>query len=188
MEQLTGDNNQLKINETSISQDEIIGEALFINYQRQYGIPFVIVRPHNFYGPRAGHEHVIPQFLSRIHLKQDPFTISGGMETRSFCFIKDAIEAMTMLMENDNCVNQTFHIGTTEEVRIKDLAEKMFDLFDFYPRVIMENAPQGSVKRRLSDIARIEAAIGWRPKTALREGLKLTSDWYFNNFRTTQKS
>ena len=53
-----------------------------------------IVRPHNFYGPRAGYEHVIPEIITRIRDRVDPFPLSGAGDTRSFCYIEDAVEAI----------------------------------------------------------------------------------------------
>ena len=112
----------------SYGAQKLIGELFFIHYSKAYNFRMSIVRPHNFYGPRAGYEHVIPEIVGRIAQKTDPFPIFGADETRSFCYIDDAVEAIQKVMESSATDCGTYHIGTTEETRIQDLVEKMFEL------------------------------------------------------------
>ena len=69
---------------------KIYGEALV----HQSGLPFTIVRPHNFYGPRMGLSHVVPQLLQRIHeaADGDELVVYSIDHQRTFCFIDDAVE------------------------------------------------------------------------------------------------
>ncbi len=160
-----------------------IGEQLFLHYAKSYGLRTVIVRPHNFYGPRAGFNHVIPQFIERITKKTDPFPIYGADETRSFCYIEDAVEAMQMVMGSAKTDNEIYHIGTTEETVIKDLAETLFGIAKWHPKKLdIRVAPEGSVKRRLADVSKIEEAVGWKAHTSLQMGLEKTFDWYKDKF------
>lgn len=156
-----------------------IGEQLFIFYAQSYNLRMSIVRPHNFYGPRAGFNHVIPQFIERIVNKVDPFPIYGADDTRSFCYIQDAVEAMRLVMESSKTDGEIYHIGTTEETIIKDLADKLFDIAKWNPNKIeIKNSPEGSVKRRLADVSKIKTYVGWEAKTSLEDGLKNTYSWY----------
>lgn len=161
---------------------KLIGELFVIHYAKQYGFPAVIVRPHNFYGPRAGYDHVIPEFSQRIMDRVEPFAIFGQDETRTFCYITDAVNAMQMLMDSnatDGFPIETVHIGNTDEVTMKQLADKMFEIAGWTPnRIDVKDAPAGSVKRRLADISKIEKLVGWKPETSLTDGLKRTYDWY----------
>lgn len=160
-----------------------IGEQLFLHYAKSYNLKTVVVRPHNFYGPRAGFSHVIPQFIERIVKKTDPFPIFGADDTRSFCYISDAVEAMHLLMESTKTDNDIYHIGTSEETVIKDLAELLFTIADWHPKKLtIKKSPEGSVKRRLADISKIEKAVNWKAKTTLNAGLAKTYDWYKNKF------
>jgi UDP-glucose 4-epimerase len=170
----------------SYASTKLIGELFVIHYAAKYNFKAVIVRPHNFYGPRAGYGgHVIPDFCERINQKVDPFPIFGADDTRTFCYITDAVRAMAMLMESEKTNMhpiETFHIGDTEEITIKDLAEKMFKVTDWHPKKLdIKNGPVGSVKRRLADISKIEKFVGWKPEISLEKGLKMTYDWYTNH-------
>lgn len=163
----------------SYAGSKIVGELLLINYARAHKFPMTIVRYHNIYGPRMGYEHVIPEFCTRILKKEAPFKIYGGRESRAFCYIDDAVRATRLAMESDKTNNEIVHIGNpNEEVTIAELANKMFDLFDFHPTVEILPAPQGSVSRRCPDIAKLARLTGYQPKINLTEGLKKTFKWY----------
>lgn len=166
----------------SYGGQKLIGELFFIHYAKAYNFRMSIVRPHNFYGPRAGYEHVIPQMIERISKKTDPFPIFGADDTRSFCYIEDAAEAIQKVMESASTDGGTYHIGTTEEILIKDLIEKMFDLMGWRPKALdIQNSPLGSVKRRLADVSKIKKDTGWTATTSLEDGLTKTIEWYLKH-------
>lgn len=166
----------------SYGGQKLIGELLFINYARAYKFRMAIVRPHNFYGPRAGYEHAIPQMFARIEAKEDPFTVYGANETRSFCYIDDAVEAIQRVMESEKTDNGTYHIGSNIETSIQELAETLFVASNWRPKDITEKkSPEGSVKRRLADVSKIKKDTGWSAKTPLSEGARKTIEWYREN-------
>ncbi len=163
----------------SYGGQKLIGELFFINYARAYNMRMSIVRPHNFYGPRAGYEHVIPEIIGRVGAKTEPFPMFGADDTRSFCYIDDAVEAIQRVMESSVTDGGTYHIGSAEETVIQNLVEEIFALMGWKPASVeIKNSPEGSVKRRLGDVSKIKRDTGWEAKTPLTEGLKKTIDWY----------
>lgn len=166
----------------SYGGQKLIGELFFIHYAKAYELRMSIVRPHNFYGPRAGYDHVIPEIIGRIETRTDPFTIFGADDTRSFCYIDDAVEAIQMVMESDKTDGGTYHIGTQEETVIEDLVKKIFDIAGWQPKELnITESPIGSPKRRLADVSKVKKEVGWEAKMSLNEGLKKTYDWYRAN-------
>ncbi len=161
---------------------KLMGELFLIHYAKAFNFPAVIVRPHNFYGPRAGFDHALPELSKRIIIKEDPFIIYGGDETRSFCYIDDAVLAMTMLMDSDKTNTypvETFHIGSRKEISMEVLSRKLLTITGYNPITIdVKQGLEGSVKRRLPNVSKIQKVIGWEPRTPLDEGLKQTFDWY----------
>jgi len=166
----------------SYGATKLIGELFVIHYAKAYDFPAVIVRPHNFYGPRAGYDHVIPEFILRIVDQVDPFPIYGADDTRTFCYIDDAVKAMQILMDSPKTDKQpveTLHIGATDEIVMLDLAKKLFAIIGWTPKKLdIKSSPAGSVKRRLADITKIKKLVGWQPETTLDEGLTKTIKWY----------
>ncbi|OGG53703.1 hypothetical protein A2851_02345 [Candidatus Kaiserbacteria bacterium RIFCSPHIGHO2_01_FULL_53_29] len=163
----------------SYAGTKLIGEQLFIHYAKAYNFRMSIVRPHNFYGPRSGH-HVVPDVLERIRARTDPFPIYGAEETRSFCYIEDAVEAIQIVMESQKTDGGTYHIGSNVETKIGDLVEEIFKLSNWRPNKLdVKEAPAGSVKRRLADVSKIKRDTGWEATTPLTDGLQKTIGWYF---------
>lgn len=166
----------------SYAGTKLIGEQFVIHYAAHYQIPSVIVRPHNFYGPRAGYDHVIPELIARIGKRQDPFVLFGPNETRSFCYIDDAVWAMISAMGCASVDPPTFHIGSAEETTIRWLADRLFARANWWPEDIdPQPSPAGSVKRRLADTTCIHEQTGWAATTTLAEGLSRTYEWYVDH-------
>ena len=166
----------------SYAGSKIFGELLFLNYHKHYNLDVKIVRPHNFYGARMGFEHVIPQVLKRVYNKQDPFEIYGHNQTRAFCYISDAINAMELVMESEKCTGKIIHIGNSEETKVADLVQLIFQLCDYNPSVEIVDPPVGSVSRRCPDISLLTKYTGFIPKFDLEYGLRKSCEWYLNYY------
>lgn len=161
----------------SYSSSKIIGETATINFTKKYGIKYIIGRFHNVYGPRMGFEHVIPEFI-RMCVKNENFLMKGnGEETRCFCFISDAVDALTLLEEHTHAENEIFNIGTTHEISIKHLAEILSDINGKKIIPTVQDFENPGTSRRVPDISKI-SKLGYNPKISLEVGLKNTFDWY----------
>ncbi len=168
----------------SYAGQKLIGELLFIHGSKAHNFRMSIVRPHNFYGPREGYEHVIPEIIERIKTRVEPFPIYGADDTRSFCYIDDAVDAIIAVMESEKTDGGTYHIGTNEETKIKDLIDKIFAIMVYRPKKLdINNSPKGSVKRRLPHVSKIKNHTGWEAKVKLDQGLKKMIEWYEANPR-----
>ena len=144
----------------------------------------VIVRPHNVYGPDMGWDHVIPQFAQRLRetTPGGDFQIQGsGYETRSFCYIDDAIEGLLVAGERGADRN-VYHLGNpSQEYSVQALAQLMAAASGrSHVRVVPGELPEGSPTRRCPDTKKLEA-LGWAPRVRLVEGLAPTLEWYMAN-------
>lgn len=171
----------------SYAAGKIISEIMAINYGRKYFKRMVVFRPHNVYGPDMGHEHVIPQFALRMkslcqnkETKTIKFPIQGtGKQTRAFVFIEDFIEGVMILLKRGKHLN-IYNIGTNDEISIGQLAKEMGIFFAKKLIVIPKEPARGATERRCPDISKIRE-LGYNPKIKLKEGLKITLDWYIKN-------
>ena len=168
---------------------KIISELLTINYGRKKLRRAVIFRPHNVYGPDMGWEHVIPQFALRMQelcqQTQGPieFPIQGaGDETRSFVFIDDLIAGLMTLLEKGEHLG-IYHIGTEDEITIRQLAEQVAHCFNREIQIVPGELKAGGTLRRCPSIKKIRA-LGYAPAVSLKEGLAATVPWYIENAGT----
>lgn len=171
----------------SYAAGKIISEMMSINFGRTRFERLAIVRPHNVYGPAMGWEHVIPQFVLRMRSLAMAsgegtirFPIQGnGEQTRSFVFISDFTDGLMTVLERGKHMG-IYHVGTQDEVSIAELAGMVGEFYGRKVEIVPSSGPPGGPKRRCPDIARA-AALGYRPRVSLREGLNETAKWYDEN-------
>ena len=158
---------------------KIYGEAMCFHS----GLPITIVRPHNFYGPRMGLSHVIPELFKKlIELDSEGLKVFSVNHSRSFCYIEDAVNMIHELGISPQTVNEVYNIGNDdEEIKIGDLAYKIINLVKKGTKIITMPETEGSPKRRLPDIEKAKSIFKYKKKYNLDEGLKYTLEWYKNN-------
>ena len=166
---------------------KLITELLAINYGRNNFERVVIFRPHNVYGPDMGWEHVVPEFLLKMNdlVKKNSqemidFNIQGtGNETRAFIFIDDFTEGLMKVINKGEHLN-VYHIGTSDEIKLSELAETVARIFDAKINLIPGALAEGGTLRRCPDITKLKG-LGFNPETPLNKGLKISKDWYVAN-------
>jgi len=171
----------------SYGAGKIISEIMAINYGRKFFDRVLIFRPHNVYGPDMGWEHVIPQFCLRMKelcakntAKRVDFPIQGnGEETRAFVFIDDFISGLSRVIEKGKHL-EIYHIGTMEEVPIKQIAVEVGKYFGKEVQIIPGKLQEGGTLRRCPDIGKLKN-LGYAPKVPLSAGIKITAEWYDRN-------
>jgi nucleoside-diphosphate-sugar epimerase len=164
----------------SYAGSKILSEVAIHSWAKAHGTDnFVIVRPHNIYGPRMGFEHVVPQFIERIVKGEKPFKIFGGGEgTRTFCYIEDGVKAFQKIMESENTKGKTINVGRDdEETKIIDMARELFKVANVENEFETVPAPAGDVKRRCPNVDKLKS-LGFVPEVSLSDGLKKTFEWY----------
>jgi UDP-glucose 4-epimerase len=162
----------------SYGASKIAGELVVVNAARARGFEFTILRYHNVYGPAMGWEHVIPQFVRRLELGEE-FTIQGdGMQTRSFCFVDDAVAATLAAATAPEAANEILNVGNPEEVSINELAVALARIAQkpVEPRHVPFEGE--GTRRRVPSIERARELLGFRPSVPLEDGLRVTYRWY----------
>lgn len=167
----------------SYAASKSVCEQTFIFSAQKYGFDFNIGRFHNVYGPRMGYAHVIPEMIKRLTEGENPFKIYGHDQSRAFCYIDDASDAISKISFSDT-KNEIFHIGNDEEETvIAGLASKIFDICDIHPETEKVSAPPGSVKRRCPDISKLRELTGFKTSVSLDIGLETTCEWYIKDLK-----
>jgi|TARA_B100000315_G_scaffold156179_1_gene144735 nucleoside-diphosphate-sugar epimerase len=167
---------------------KIWGEA-YCNYQALKNNVFALsVRYHNIYGPGMGYDHVIPQVILRILSKENPFRIIAPQQTRSFCWIDDAVKATQLVMESEKVgPGMVVHIGNeVGEIKIEKLYEMLFEICDWRPEeILIIQEQKGSVSRRCPDTEKLRQVTNYTPNTSLQIGIEKTVSWYKKQYNNT---
>ena len=162
--------------------DEFLGQA----FHQQYGLQVVTARFFNTIGPRQTGRYgmVVPRFVQWA-LKNEPIQIYGtGAQTRCFCCVEDLVDAIIALMDCRAAAGRVFNIGSTEEISMEALADKIIQSTgsrsgkQLVPYVVAYGRPIEDMMRRVPDTERIRKAIGWQPKTSLDETLRTIIEYY----------
>jgi len=159
---------------------KIIDEFLAKAYWKERKLPTVVVRVFNTIGPRQTGQYgmVVPRFV-RQALRGEPITVYGdGTQRRSFTWVGDVVEAMIRLIQEPRAYGEVFNVGHTEDISIYELARLVKEITGSNSDIVFIPYEQAyeegfeDMPRRLPDISKIQALIGYRPTLTLREMLE----------------
>lgn len=172
----------------SYAASKAIDEFLGLAYHNERRIPVLIARLFNTIGPRQTGRYgmVIPRFIQQA-LDGEPLTVYGnGDQSRCFTYVVDVVRAVADLAETEQSYGKVFNIGSVEEIKIKDLAQKIIEMadskskIDFIPYEKAYSSGFEDMTRRIPDISKLSKAIGYSPEVKLEEILRLTIDFMKN--------
>ena len=158
-------------------------DRLAYSYYVTYGLPIVIVRPFNNYGPRQHPEKVIPRFITQA-LADEPLTIHGdGHASRDWLYVDDDAEAIeSIIAADDRVVGEVINIATGIDITVSDIADKVLEVLGKPAslKVHVDERP-GQVDRHIGSTEKAETLLDWKARTAIEEGLERTIAWYRDN-------
>jgi UDP-glucose 4-epimerase len=170
----------------SYACSKAIDEFLALAYWREKKLPTTIVRLFNTVGPRQTGRYgmVIPTFVKQA-LAGRPITVYGdGKQTRCFGYVGDVVGALIKLMDHADSVGQVFNIGSTEEISILQLAEKVKELTHSASEIVFvpydEAYEEGfeDMPRRVPDTSKINQLVGFKPEIKLDGILETVIDFH----------
>lgn len=149
-----------------------VGEAFLRSFHQEYGLDYTIFRFFNTYGPKQSRDFVISRFLVRA-LNNKEITIYGdGMQTRTFCFVDDNVDACLKAFYNNIVVNDTINIGGSKEVTILELAKLIIDITNSKSKIVhLPPLEEGDMRRRKPDNSQMKEILG-RDLIPVEEGIK----------------
>jgi UDP-glucose 4-epimerase len=159
----------------SYAASKLMDEFTALAYHRTKGLEVIIARLFNTVGPRQTGTYgmVLPRFVDQA-LKNEPLQVYGdGMQTRTFTFVKDVVQALLALMSSDITAGEVYNIGGTDEISILDLAKKIIQItgansdIKLIPYDHVFEKGFEDMLRRVPGIEKIRKAVGFEPKTDL---------------------
>ena len=166
------------------SATKIGADAIATSFHRSFGLPVVIARPFNTYGPRQSARAVIPTIISQLAAGHEDIKLGDLRTTRDFTYVEDTCRGFAAVAGLDTGFGDVFHIGSNQEISISDLFDLIAELSNRPVRIVSDAArvrPEHSeVMRLLCDNSKLANAAGFRPQVTLREGLSRTIEWFRN--------
>lgn len=162
-----------------------LDEFLALAYWKEKRLPVIIVRFFNTVGPRQTGRYgmVVPNFV-RQALAGEPITVFGdGTQTRCFTYVGDVVGALTAIVTRDEAYGSVYNIGNTEEISILGLAERVKVLTKSASPIVTVPYDQAyesgfeDMPRRVPDLAKVRALIGYEPRVSLDETLRLVIEY-----------
>ena len=162
---------------------KIVGIKLCESYNLQHGREYLSVMPTNLYGPNDNYDlassHVLPALIRKAYearLRGDAeYVVWGtGAQRREFLYVDDLADACVYLMEQ-GYGGPLVNVGTGEDLTIRELAQTVMDIVGFQGSITFDASKPDGTPRKLLDVSRL-SALGWRARTALRDGIQMAFD------------
>ena len=159
-------------------------DRLAYSYFVTYGLPIVIVRPFNNYGPRQHPEKVVPRFITQ-GLSDEPLTVHGdGHASRDWLYVFDDAEAIEAVIDApiEDVAGEVVNVATGVDIAVGEIADTVLEVLGRDPgqRLFVDERP-GQVDRHIGSTDKAERVLGWHARTAFEDGLERTVAWYRDN-------
>jgi dTDP-glucose 4,6-dehydratase len=158
---------------------KVAAENLAMSYHYGYGLPAVILRPFNTFGPRqksSAEGGVISIFIKKYLANEDLLIYGDGTQTRDFLYVEDCATFITKAAFNEKAVGEVINAGTGKDITINDLA---FLICKDKSRIkhVQHIHPQSEIKQLVCDCSKAKRLLDWSPQTSMEAGLKKTTEW-----------
>jgi UDP-glucose 4-epimerase len=161
---------------------KLAGELYTQAMTRSFGLPTVVVRPFNAYGPRAHFEgvygEVIPRFTVRLLNGRRPVIFGDGLQTRDFTYVADTVRGILAAAAVPEARGQVFNVARGEEVTVRRLAELLAKAIDPTLAPEFTEARPGDVRRHWADVRRARTGLGFSAPVGIEEGLGRYVAWF----------
>jgi UDP-glucuronate decarboxylase len=155
-------------------------ETLFMDYHKQNNVDIKIIRIFNTYGPNMhpNDGRVVSNFIIQALQNKDITVAGDGLQTRSFQYVDDLIEAMIRMMQTKQGFIGPVNVGNPNEFTILELAQKIIELTSSKSKIKFVPLPSDDPMQRQPDISLAKKELSWQPKVQLEEGLKRTIEYF----------
>jgi dTDP-glucose 4,6-dehydratase len=161
------------------ASSKLAGEELAFSYFHAYGLPTVITRPFNTYGPfqKSNLEGGVVSIFIKRNFEGKPLLVYGdGKQTRDLLYVEDCADFIVRASFNKRAVGEVINAGTGKDISISDLA-LMICGDKRRIKHIPHPHPQSEVRKLVCDYSKAKRILGWKPTTSLKEGIEKTTRW-----------
>ena len=157
-------------------------EQIFSVVSRAYGIPTVILRYFNVYGPRQSlgnpYTGILSNFSSRMLNGKPALIYEDGLESRDFVHVDDAVKATILALEKDEANNEVFNVGSGVRVTVSEIANLLVrKLGGSLEPLLVNKYRVGDIRHCFADIGKIKSRLGYEPSISIEEGISNFARW-----------
>lgn len=159
---------------SAYNEGKRFGEMMVKNYYEKYKLDISIARIFTTYGPRMilNDGRLIPDFIENAMQNKNLIIPGNENSITSLCYIEDMIDGILKLM--DTPIYEPINLGGDEEIKIKNIAEKIIELTHSKSKIIFENKLEYFQRKLIADISKAKESLGWMPMIKLENGLQKT--------------
>lgn len=160
-------------------------DFLALSFYRSFGLPVVVLRPFNTYGPRQSARAIIPTIITQILCGNKTIKLGALIPTRDFTYVEDTVEGFIKAAESQQALGEVINLGNNSEISIGDLASLLTRLMGVKLKIesepIRERPVESEVERLWADNGKADKILKWEPKYSMEEGLMKTIKWFKAN-------
>jgi len=164
------------------SASKIGADRIAEAFYRSFGLPVIIARPFNTYGPRQSARAIIPTIITQLLAGKKEIRLGSLHPTRDLNYVTDTCAGFLAISRCEKAIGREINIGSGREISMSDLAAMIISLIDAQARVVSDDGrirPKDSeVERLLCNKDLITQLTGWEPETSLEEGISRTVEWF----------
>ena len=176
---------------TVYGMSKYVGELYTKNMFEAFGLPSIIVRPFNTYGPHSHFDgvygEVIPRFVVRALNGKQPMIFGSGRQTRDFTYITDTVDGIIKASQSDTLLGNCINIAHGHEVSVYKIAQTVCELAGLPCKPIMKPARPNDVARHAAHIGKAKHMLSYKPKISIREGLTRYIEWVKQTYPDQKK-
>lgn len=157
---------------------KLMAEMTLQAYHREHKLGAASLRYFTVYGPRGVENHAVIAMIARAFIRQNPFEVWGnGMQIRNWTYVDDIVSGTILAAEKIHD-GTAVNLGTMERVRVIDAARLVLEYSGHHAEIRLRPEMPTGPANRVADNKLAKKLLGWEPKTAFRDGLRRTMDWY----------
>lgn len=164
---------------------KIGADQLALSYYRSHGVPVVVLRPFNTYGPRQSARAVLPTILSQILSGRSTVTLGNLTPRRDLTFVTDTAQAFVAALDKKGIEGEVIHFGQGSAVSVGELVNLCFSVLKKKGRVVTAGArvrpSKSEVDLLLCDASKAREKLGWEPRVSLEDGVRRTAAYVKKN-------
>lgn len=177
------DENHPLIPQSTYSVSKLAAERVVYTIHKEHGLPAVIIRPFNSYGPNMTQPYIIPEITSQLIAGNGEVKLGNVNSKRDFTFVADTARAIIMSVAAEGIVGETIHVGSERAVTIKDLVKLIAEILskDASLSIDPTRIRPSDVETLICDYSKASRLLEWHPTIGLKEGLEVTVGWAIKN-------